>query len=518
MTEKTLRPIVCFGFFAFLLGLASASNDIDLDVFHELALIREGLQLGRLPTTDCFAYTPTIYPVVHHEWGTGAILYWVVVSLGLGGSGLLLLKYALCAFIAIGCFVCARRRGATDPVLAFLLPFGVGLWGLAISTIRAQVFTLAFLVCLLLFFTENDRGKRWWLALWFPLFVVWLNMHAGFLVGLGLFGVYTLEKFLRLLFPEGTIRSAFLETRHLWLTFALLLCLVIVNPYGVDYLNYLRYAVLMPRPNVPEWRPLMEAGSWAIIVLFLLSLVLVAYAALSRGLRNCQGIFLLLVTMFLSLQHFRHITLYGVIWCCVLPAWTSQTSLGEAMAAVWRRRRFAFCILWILFGVGGVTHATLNRFWELTVPTHVPSPGVVKESFPAGAVDYLAANQFQGNLMATYQTGAFISWKLYPAVRVSIDSRYEVAYPPELALEILHFYQAAEGWQQTLRKYPTDAVLVPASRPVAALLSDAPCHTGDMGWQEVYRDDAYSIFLRQALAADYPKVDRRGETIVGAFP
>ena len=52
------------------------------------------------PRVDVFSYVPTISPVVHHEWGTAAILYIVTVQLGLGANGLMLVKYLLTAFIA----------------------------------------------------------------------------------------------------------------------------------------------------------------------------------------------------------------------------------------------------------------------------------------------------------------------------------------------------------------------------------------------------------------------------------
>ncbi len=45
---------------------------VDPDIWHEMALFREALALGYLPLADQFAYTPTVYPSVHHEWGTGA--------------------------------------------------------------------------------------------------------------------------------------------------------------------------------------------------------------------------------------------------------------------------------------------------------------------------------------------------------------------------------------------------------------------------------------------------------------
>src|SRR5580698_7136375 len=77
----------------FLLLMIANMNFCDPDVWHEMALFREALADGRVPTEDHFAYTPTVSPSIHHEWGTGAILYTVMTTFG--GPGMMVLKYAL---------------------------------------------------------------------------------------------------------------------------------------------------------------------------------------------------------------------------------------------------------------------------------------------------------------------------------------------------------------------------------------------------------------------------------------
>jgi len=518
MTDPCVRRIAFFGLFGVLFAILSAGTHVDLAVFHELALIREAIALGRLPTKDVFAYTPTISPVIHHEWGTGAVLYLVSVWSGLGATGLMLLRYLLCLFIAAGAYVCARRRGASDPVLSFLALVALLLLRIGFTTIRAQVFTLALLVVLLLCLTADDRGRRWWLPLWLVLYAAWVNLHAGFLVGFGLWGLYTAERFWRAFLDDKSVWLAFRRNGHLVAGLAAMSLLILANPYGADYIRYLWRAVLLPRPTVPEWQPLWQSGPWPLQLFFLLSLAIAVYAVTRHGVRRAEGVSLVAVTAWLAFQHTRHVTLYGVVWLCLVPAWIETTALGAAMHALGQRRTAVLATVWAVCGVLGFGHACQERFWELRVPTAPPPATTIKESFPAGAVQYLAETGFQGNLMVTFQTGAFVSWKLYPSVRVSIDSRYEVAYPAAWREEVAAFYRAEGDWKSTLVKHPTDAVLVPFSRPIAPLLSEAPSHAGDRGWQEAYRDDAYSVFLRRDLAAEYPKVDRRGMKIIGTFP
>ena len=65
-----------------LVGASGVSHFVDPDIWHSMSLARETLALGRVPLDDTFAYTPTVSPVVHHEWLWGMLLY----GLGLHGG------------------------------------------------------------------------------------------------------------------------------------------------------------------------------------------------------------------------------------------------------------------------------------------------------------------------------------------------------------------------------------------------------------------------------------------------
>jgi hypothetical protein len=136
--------------------------------------------------------------------------------------------------------------------------------------------------------------------------------------------------------------------------------------------------------------------------------------------------------------------------------------------------------------------------------------------YPAGAVRYLEDQRFSGNLMTPFAAGAYVMWHLYPAVRVGMDSRYEVAYPPEAVTENQLLYGAALDWRALLEGYGTDAVLVPAGDALDLAMSEAGKAGGD--WKQVYRDDGFALFAPTPVAENLPRVDRRGEDIVARFP
>lgn len=151
---------VALGLLSSVLAVAAKNMDVDMDLFHEMALYRQMESEGKMPTTDDFAYTPTIEPVVHHEWATGAVLYIATVKLGWGAAGLVAIKYFLTFAVCLGCFLYAKRQGASLAVFAFLSPLALIIGGgMAFTNIRAQLFTLLFLVALFFLLTKTARAN-----------------------------------------------------------------------------------------------------------------------------------------------------------------------------------------------------------------------------------------------------------------------------------------------------------------------------------------------------------------------
>jgi hypothetical protein len=113
----------------------------------------------------------------------------------------------------------------------------------------------------------------------------------------------------------------------------------------------------------------------------------------------------------------------------------------------------------------------------------------------------------KANVMTPFTLGGYVSWECYPRVKVSIDGRYEVAYPPALLGELIDCYAGRGDWMKTLERYPTDIVLIHDPSPLRTLL---PQRTK---WDCIYRDDAYSLWARPGLTL--PHEDHRGERIAG---
>lgn len=468
-------------------------------MFHEMALAREAVKRVRVPEVDFFAYTPTISPVVHHEWGTGLILF--VVTRQFGVAGLIILRYLLAFSTAALVAWIARRRGGSWACIAMVgvlaaLPLANGF-----GTVRAQNFTLLLTGMLLALLEWNEKGVRAWICLWIPVYVVWLNLHGGFVAGVALFSAFIFE---------ALIRGRRGNLPRLVAVLAAMFALTLVNPYGIAYPRYIIHAITMPRPQITEWAPIWHAGPPAIAAFAAIG-VLFLYSLLRLGWQSMTGCLMVAAALGMAALHLRHASLAALVACCYLPAWLAMTPLGVAADNLCTRRPGTCSIAASTVALICIVLTLHNAPWRLPVPAngedwtrHEP---VV---YPAGATDYLRNQHVTANVMTPFLVGGFVSWKCYPQVKVSIDGRYEVAYEPSLLTEISDFYAGKTGWRQTLERYPTDLVLVPRPSRLLALLAD------QTAWTVVYRDDAYELWARPGLKL--PVVDDRGRHIVASIP
>lgn len=234
------------------------------------------------------------------------------------------------------------------------------------------------------------------------------------------------------------------------------------------------------------------------------------------------GLFIIGVTAWSALWHYRHTTIFAVAWMCYAPVMVEGTRLGDMMEKVWQGNSRFLTLIFLILGVSGIFYATQKHFWQLRIPAAASEEkreGV--PVYPVGVVNYLKEQGFSGNAMVPYDAGAYVSWNLYPEVKVSMDSRFHMAYPAALVAENVKFYGAQKGWRPILLKYKTDAVLVPRWSKLEKAMAKSVADPQDpiaARWKRVYVDDGYSLYERADLAGDTRLTDDRGKPLRGHFP
>src|SRR5262249_6169114 len=154
-------------------------------------------------------------------------------------------------------------------------------------------------------FLEHDRRGSWvWIIPALTIFAIWVNLHAGFVVVLGLTAIHAVESALR---------------RELYRHLILLLCAlgfeILINPYGASYFIYLNRALFMPRPYSPEWDGLIHLGPvW--ITAYVVAILIAIVGVWSTGWLQARGVPFLAATAAVAAMHRKLLPLFAIAWLC----------------------------------------------------------------------------------------------------------------------------------------------------------------------------------------------------------
>jgi hypothetical protein len=452
-----------------------------------------------LTASDPFAYTSTGSQWITFEYGAELVL-WSAYRYG-GSLGLLALKGLLggaCLACVYATFRTLEVRVSVWLPLFLLTASGVSRYFL----FRPQLFTFALFAAFVLVLFRHLLDKR--APLWvLPVaMVVWVNTHGGFVAGLSAIG---LAIGLQAAAAVGAFgwkpRSILRRTRALWIAFAFSAVVTWVNPLGVRVWVYVVSELLHDtnRRYINEWAPASFSNDpWSFCVLILLALAL-AVASLILVTRSSTAPLLragpshrlwaisclpLLSMAFLSVRH----TPLAAMWIGPITAMLGSGAAGALALRPLPRR------VWFLVRGLAVVPVVLTGFVVLGDPgAGIRTDGfVLGRTHPCRAVAYMRAAGVQGHVYNPLWWGSYISWNLYPAVRVAMDGRNISLFPDALVEENLRFYiaAAAEVDPGVPLRYDTDLVLVPTDSPVISRVRR------DHRWRVLYEDSDAALFSR----------------------
>jgi hypothetical protein len=275
------------------------------DLWWHIAAGREILQNGSVWLSDSWSYTSAGNAWVNHEWLADILYYGWVSAFGL--ESLVYWKWLVVVLSYLILQVSLSRKGV-QPAAAFICAAVAVAVAAPFIDIRPHLYSLlGFSV--LLFLLLDRTPAAWKLVL---LFVIWVNLHGGFIFGLMALGV--------LVFPWRDLRlQAFYQPARI-----ILLCTLacLLNPDGINsFLLPLKYALDASSPyrQLGEWLPPFSPGGirsplfvWA---LWAVPIVALVYAL--PGVRRVTGVpwqrlALCALTLLMALTSRRFIPLFAI--------------------------------------------------------------------------------------------------------------------------------------------------------------------------------------------------------------
>lgn len=361
-----------------------------------LAIARDFILNGNWQQIDPYVYPGTTdgQLIWAHEYLSYVFFYGAWASLGV--SGLIFLK-----MLALGLmfwFVLSAPSAAQNR-----RPLWMMLWVLAILAgsfryiERGSMFSDLFTVVLACWLLQRDRIDRGLILRLSALFVIWVQMHPGFVVGL---------IFLTLWMVWRTWQQPELRDRRLlWLL--LPVGLLFVNPRGLEGILYpfefsLNEAQVLRNYNFewfPSWHPAFRFTP-EVFAFWTLSVACFVMFLKERAWRTLHALFAF-TAFLLALQAVRFIPWASMVMVlCVKPIAVMRLPL---LRHSWIPYAFAAMLLAISvrnFGWG----------YRASSGTRIPALAFDPKFFPTTTLEFLRRQPIPGRLYNSHDLGSSLIW------------------------------------------------------------------------------------------------------------
>jgi hypothetical protein len=448
---------------------------VDPDLWWHIKVGHDLLQTHRFPVVDSYSWTVHGAPWIAYEW-LGEVVLALIHRAG-GPLALDLFLFAFSSVIMLLIYLLSSMRaqnskaGFMSAVILCSIAFGS-------FTLRPQMFGAVFLVLTLIILLKFRTGVSWPLWLLPLVFVLWVNMHGSFVIGIGVLVVYLCSGLFSFRLG-GVIGEAWTPKQRLRLESVLLMCLAVlpVTPYGTK-LSVYPFDMAFSQPinvaNVIEWKPMpfdLVGGK------IFLGLVVIAFALqIFWGFTwRLEEMVLAVGSTVMACLHLRFILIFVPFFAPVLA-----TMLARWLPSYKKEIDKYFLNAVLMFAaVAAMVHYR---------PTRQSIADAVSKQYPVGALKYLREHPASGKLLNTYGYGGYL---VLSGIPTFIDGRGDIFERGGVFGDYIHLTQFKPGAFAVLRSYDISVCLLDRDEPLSTALLESP------SWQRVYVDDTSAVYVRR---------------------
>jgi hypothetical protein len=484
------------------------------DLWWHLATGRWIVENTAIPFSDPWSYTASgarwvvdawLSDLVFHIWSTAfgvmALAWWKWALL----VGMLCLLFSLLTRLwknRAAAFVATALAGATAA------PF----WD-----IRPHLYSMLLFIVLMVLTLGRKRPS----VLVVPLLLVWVNLHAGFALGLVALAISLLPFLAQ---KDERRRAAILGTG------ALVVCLANPNTYhAITQPLLYAFASDSPFKTIGEWAPAFDPGGirssfypW-VIALFL---VATAYRLISRE-RPIPWTSLALgfLTLAMSLQSRRFVPFFALAMTLVVTPLIRRVL--EPLLS-----RLPDAVPPVVALVAGVV-----LLWPYPQRSYAFHYMAGEFTLPVETVDFIEQNGIEGKVFAHWTWGGYLHFRTGGDLRVFVDSRASALFDDRTYLDYVKVVEGKPGWIEVVEGSGAEYFLWPMDQVdrARALIDTGRWHgvTADYLSVFVARTDRMSRSPRETVDSahkhlsqgvlafnrgDYSKAERELESALERMP
>jgi hypothetical protein len=472
---------------------------VDPDVWWHIRAGETVLQTGVVPTTDTWSFTANGQPWISQDWLSNVLL---ALGYRLGDWGMTFLSLAAAGIVVAAFVVLWRAVAIRQPKIGWFARvawFSVALLLAGpVLGVRVQIVDLvlaALVLAVLWRYLVDGRGR--WLVLLPVLTVVWVNLHAGWLL-LFLFGGAVVageaaDRLMRRRLDPSPL--SWPQLGWLGLSLAVSALALVVNPNGTAIYGYPGYTVGITAlaDFVGEWQRASLTNLFGWLLLGFLLVGAVPTLLLARRRIRAADALILVGVIAMSVIAVRFLLITGPIGCAIvavyLPPEVARTEFGTRWSALLVRlarpaRGANALVCFVLVSVMAVAGVGL-AFVRAMPPSQRDE---IAREFPVSAVDWLRDHDVGSRGFNTYEWGGYLGLEL-PQEPVFIDGRADV-----FGDHVIRDYVAVIGLdhpETVLDRYAVDYIITGPNTALATWLN------ASYDWARRYADDDSAVWIRQ---------------------
>ncbi|MGA7635296.1 MAG: hypothetical protein WCB00_00070, partial [Candidatus Acidiferrales bacterium] len=451
------------------------SFNVDPDLWWHIKTGELILSTHRWATTDPYSYTAKGMPWMSCEW-LGDVVFATVYRLGgLRGLEALLVMLASAVILALYAFATLRSGNSKAGFVAAAVLLTLAN---ASFNLRPQMMAYLFLILTLIALERFRQGKQravWGLPV---LFMIWINSHGSWIIGLGVVVLYIACGLVT--FQVGSLearRWSTSERLRLETVFMLSLAAVMITPYGVRLAAY-PFTVASSLPisvaNILEWQvmPFNLVGGKIFLVLVL------GFFLAQTTFRFSWHVFEILLFLFgtaMACLHVRFVLLFvpffAPLFVTVLARWVPQ----------YERSKDKYLLNFAL--MAGIVIALFHYF-----PSRSEMDKKVADQFPVQALAYMRQHSVPGPLFNSYGFGGYMVEAGYETF---IDGRSELFEQTGVLNDYMHITMMKPGAMGVLNTYGIRSCLLERDEPFSTVVASIP------DWQRVYSDNVSALYVKR---------------------
>ncbi len=467
-------PVMLVVLLAGIVYLAIPRTIADPDISWHLRNAQVLLHTHAFLRQDLYSSTTKGKPWVNPEWLAEIPFYagwrWF------GERGVFLVSVGAIETILLGIFGLAYLQSKNVKsafVISFLAIFLADVSFGPRTLLFGWIFLVAELAILQSFHAVADgssitrpRDLTWLLP---PLFLLWINIHGSWMIGLALLAFFVLSGYVKI--TCGLIeakRWSGPQKRKLLRVTTLSVLALFINPYGWRLVLYpfdMAFHQKLNIANVQEWRSLDFHSPHGKIILGIMAGAIVLQLVRRRKWMLHEVGFLLL-GLYAGLTYSRFLFLTAIL---ILPLFAKD--IAEC-APYYPERDKPWLNAPIMIGLMAAA--------VVLFPSNRQLQARWADQYPQKALNYLGQLHPSGNVFTYYEWGGYLIWNVRQ-VPTFVDSRVDVFEHHGVLADYLDAVRLKDSFR-ILDKYSIRYVLFKKGEPLTYLLVHTP------GWKVDYQD------------------------------